>query len=776
RGRPKRNSFELQSNHALFEDYELVIRSKFHIPMFAGHIPGGQACPPDNCSDIRKGKFLHNIDQKAKAAIALDGLVKVAKAWDRKDASMNNRERWRTIATLLQNGHSSKRNEKIARSYRLKNADLWKDVKDSPKRCVPGFSSTNSRYQQDQVSTDNINLLDLISDLNTNMKPATTSAEHNLRQQFTKTFGEADEKHQETSYNTNKPDIVNYCMNRSDSPNSKNFKQIATAINKLKKPSFANTETPDPTVGKEGTAGPEDPLEYGPSKPCVDDPTRTFVANCTPTPEQQALIDFALQPPTPDTSLCLVLAPGGSGKTWAMNYLKTELEKRGKQMLNLCPTGVGACEQIEGRTWHGVFRPDLGDDLPQHLRISIEQILHDQIVLINLDEISMVGTQSFTFLDKRLRQVKDPNKMFGGMRLMCTGDFLQLPAIDGDLCKAMYNFRNETDAKARYLLRHFNIFEFPVEHHMRAKDIKQQKILNHMRVLPPFYPGGVSDYTKEEKKKFVPMKEIVDTLCKELTAEDIRKDPNWKTQAPIATTTNEERTILNAVAIHQFAKFNGKIVVRWKNPLIQNDLPDAVLNLLYSKPTERPKLYSHFCPGAPAIVLDNGAGNVQYLVANGTPCEMHSLGWDNNPEAERQLQTLLQEASKGDIVTIDHVPEYINVKLCKRTAKGWPADLNLSENRDEIVIPIPTMKRTRFAAKFGSTTLHYTTHALTPSFAMTCDKLQGQTKQYIIILLEKLPNTRKPLTFEKVYVIISRVPGADRLRCLPLSAFFHFSR
>ncbi|CAN0063078.1 unnamed protein product, partial [Heterosigma akashiwo] len=206
----------------------------------------------------------------------------------------------------------------------------------------------------------------------------------------------------------------------------------------------------------------------------------------------------------------------------------------------------------------------------------------------------MVGTKGFTFIDKRLRQVKDPTKMFGGMRLMCTGDFLQLPAIEGDLCKAMYSFHNSTDAKARWLLRHFNIFEFPVEHHMRTRCIRQQKYLNHMRKPPPFYPEGESDYTKEEKKKFVPMKEIVDVLCKELTTQDIQKDPNWKTQATIATTTNEERNILNAVAIHHFAKANGKVVVQWKNPLIQKDLPDAVLTLLYSNPTERPKLYSNF--------------------------------------------------------------------------------------------------------------------------------------------------------------------------------------
>ncbi|CAM9963999.1 unnamed protein product, partial [Heterosigma akashiwo] len=167
------------------------------------------------------------------------------------------------------------------------------------------------------------------------------------------------------------------------------------------------------------------------------------------------------------------------------------------------------------------------------------------------------------------------------------------------------------------------------------------------------------------------------------------------------------------------------------------------------------------------------AGNVEWLVANGTVCEMHSLGWDNNPDAEAQLHQLVSNAKPGDIVQIDQAPDFINVKLTNRTGVEWPPELNLSENKAEIIIPIkihPNPKENW--VKVGSTKLFYKTHAVTPSFAMTCHKLQGQTKQYILLLLEKIPG--KKLTYETLYVIVSRVPGAHRLRCLPLSSTFTF--
>lgn len=54
--------------------------------------------------------------------------------------------------------------------------------------------------------------------------------------------------------------------------------------------------------------------------------------------------------------------------------------------------------------------------------------LRDLRVVI-IDEISMVGSLQFGWIDKRLRDIFDSQKPFGGISIFVFGDFLQLPPV-----------------------------------------------------------------------------------------------------------------------------------------------------------------------------------------------------------------------------------------------------------------------------------------------------------------------------------------------------------
>ncbi len=66
----------------------------------------------------------------------------------------------------------------------------------------------------------------------------------------------------------------------------------------------------------------------------------------------------------------------------------------------------------------------------------------------------------------------------------------------------------------------------------------------------------------------------------------------------------------------------------------------------------------------------------------------------------------------------------------------------------------------------------YYAHAVDLAFAVTVWKCQGGTFDYIIALLEHTPGS-PTLTFEKLYVMFTRVKRACRFRCLPLSPAFN---
>ncbi len=66
----------------------------------------------------------------------------------------------------------------------------------------------------------------------------------------------------------------------------------------------------------------------------------------------------------------------------------------------------------------------------------------------------------------------------------------------------------------------------------------------------------------------------------------------------------------------------------------------------------------------------------------------------------------------------------------------------------------------------------YYAHAVDLAFTITVWKCQGDTFDYIIALLEHTPGS-PTLTFEKLYVMFTRVKMAYQYQCLPLSPSFN---
>lgn len=49
--------------------------------------------------------------------------------------------------------------------------------------------------------------------------------------------------------------------------------------------------------------------------------------------------------------------------------------------------------------------------------------------ILIIDEISMVHGEFFDFLEGLAREFRESNEPFGGIQLVCAGDFFQLPPV-----------------------------------------------------------------------------------------------------------------------------------------------------------------------------------------------------------------------------------------------------------------------------------------------------------------------------------------------------------
>jgi ATP-dependent DNA helicase PIF1 len=128
-----------------------------------------------------------------------------------------------------------------------------------------------------------------------------------------------------------------------------------------------------------------------------------------------------------------VTGPGGSGKSTLIDYIITHLTK--KKIGITATTGVAAM-LIGGTTLFSYLGIGLGqcdkDQLLTKIKKKSKKVWLNTDLLI-IDEISMLSPELFDKLEYISRHLRDPMKPFGGMQLLLSGDFCQLPCINTDM-------------------------------------------------------------------------------------------------------------------------------------------------------------------------------------------------------------------------------------------------------------------------------------------------------------------------------------------------------
>ncbi len=131
----------------------------------------------------------------------------------------------------------------------------------------------------------------------------------------------------------------------------------------------------------------------------------------------------------------------GAGKTYVINKYVAWLEAAGLHVAVTASTGIAATH-IGGMTIHSWSGIGIKDALtPQDLdaiagreRI-VKRAKAAQVLVI--DEISMLDGKVLDMVDQVLRTVRQSEEAFGGVQVVCIGDFFQLPPVtrNGDMMR-----------------------------------------------------------------------------------------------------------------------------------------------------------------------------------------------------------------------------------------------------------------------------------------------------------------------------------------------------
>lgn len=128
----------------------------------------------------------------------------------------------------------------------------------------------------------------------------------------------------------------------------------------------------------------------------------------------------------------LLTGAAGTGKTYVLNQFVRRARANGKTVAMTATTGLAATH-LNGTTIHAWSGMGVFDVLPRGHILKMgkqrKDIINKTDILV-IDEISMLHDYRLDLVDEICRGVRETDKPFGGIQVILSGDFFQLPPVN----------------------------------------------------------------------------------------------------------------------------------------------------------------------------------------------------------------------------------------------------------------------------------------------------------------------------------------------------------
>lgn len=138
-----------------------------------------------------------------------------------------------------------------------------------------------------------------------------------------------------------------------------------------------------------------------------------------------------------DEENIFITGPGGTGKTYSIKKIYQHAKENGKRICVTALTGVASvlldCNATTIHSWAGIgISSNNRSDIQIINKINRSKFYRhnwENTDILVIDEISMMSSKMFELLNKIGQVIRNNKKPFGGIQLIFSGDFFQLPPV-----------------------------------------------------------------------------------------------------------------------------------------------------------------------------------------------------------------------------------------------------------------------------------------------------------------------------------------------------------
>ena len=400
----------------------------------------------------------------------------------------------------------------------------------------------------------------------------------------------------------------------------------------------------------------------------------------------------------------------GTGKSFLLKAMINAAKKRGKRSgaeldkpfsITVAPTGVAAY-LVNGTTIESALGIQPSKDKAyiknEPSRNSSKRFLYEDLRVIFIDEVSMLGTDMLAKMNFRMQDIMGNTEFMGGVSIVCTGDFGQLPPVKQRFVWETSYLDNRLEISPNYWEDHFKIYYLTQK--MRSQDDKYSDISDEVRkgncdeTVTEYLRNHVGSCPSENDNEMY----ALGKFCIIVTSNPKRESINYE---------KLEKLIPNKKSFYSNAMDKST-----NNP----NAPKVSENLPLTRTGQLPTII-RMKEGAPVMITSNH-DKPKYKnngIVNGARGYIDSIqSSSSDPDVAEVVWVRFHDDKIGQLLRIDSVSLLKNHK---------PSD--------PLSVPITKQKKP-FNIKGNTEYLRYQ-FPLTLCYAVTAHKSQGQTLDEVLI-------------------------------------------